>query len=78
MSQRQQFFESVVGQLQHLQHLISAQSLAAMQHLLAGQVQDVGAGPSRRLGHRVLPYILICADTKPGQARRARRKRCSR
>ncbi|EUA41464.1 hypothetical protein I553_4014 [Mycobacterium xenopi 4042] len=66
MSQRQQFFESVVGQLQHLQHLISAQSLAAMQHLLAAR-SKMSVLAESPLGHRVLPYILICADTKPGR-----------
>ena len=41
VGQRQQFVEPVVGQLQHLQHLVLAQPLAALEHLLAGHRQNV-------------------------------------
>ena len=61
VGQRQQLLEPVVGQLQHPQHLVAAQSFAALQYLLACLLQDVGAfgltsiirRPSRRLSH---PY----------------------
>ena len=49
---------------QHLQDLLLTQSLTALEHLLAGDGQDVGAvgaggWPSRRLSHQVL---LICLN----------------
>ena len=65
VGQRQQLIEPVVGQPQHLQHLVAAQSLAALQHLLPGHHQDVNvvvgfARRSRcRLSHQVLPCIFV-------------------
>ena len=41
---------AVVGQLQHLQHLLLAQSLAALEHLLPGDGQNVGARRRRLVG----------------------------
>ncbi len=39
--QGQQVLEAVVGKLQDLQHLIAVQTLPTVQHLLAGQAQNV-------------------------------------
>jgi hypothetical protein len=36
VGQRQQFLETVIGQSQHLEHLVSGESFAALEHLLAG------------------------------------------
>ena len=41
VGEREQVVEPVVGQLQHLQHLVLRQALAPLEHLLAGLGQDV-------------------------------------
>jgi hypothetical protein len=56
--QRKQFLEMVVRQLQHLQHLVLAQSLTTLQHLQPSLRQNVSHAitgwPGRRLSHSVL------------------------
>ena len=42
VGQRKQLVEPVVGQLQHAQGLLLVEAFAALQHLLAGQREDVG------------------------------------
>jgi hypothetical protein len=42
MGQRQQPVEAILGQPQNLQHLFLGQTLPALEHLLAGEFQDVG------------------------------------
>src|SRR6185437_1430247 len=73
VGEREQFLEPVLWKLQHLEHLVFAQPLTALEHLLAGHRQNVGqvgrlvdailacvAGRSSwRLGHRVPPAFLI-------------------
>ena len=61
--QGQQFLEPLVGQLQHFENLLLAQSLAALEHLLARHRQNiggvgVGCWPSRRLSHQLLLQVL--------------------
>ena len=62
--QRKQLFEPFVGQLQHCEHLLLAEPLATLEHLVTGHGQDVGAvgagcRPSRRLSHQLLLYVLV-------------------
>ena len=65
--QRQQLLEAIVGKLQHLQDLLLAQPLTALEHLPARHGENVGAvgaggGPSRRLSHQMLPAFVLCAE----------------
>ena len=72
--QRQQLLEPFVGQLQHFQHLLLAQALATLEHLMTGHRQDVGAvsiggWPSRRLSHQLLLKSLsLVLSTHSGRS----------
>ena len=41
VGQRQEFLEPIVGQLQHLQYLVLAETFSAVENLLAGQAQNI-------------------------------------
>ena len=56
MGQRQQLVKAIVGQPQNGQHLVLGQTLSALEHLLAGQFQDVG--------HVVLLGSVVCSSRK--------------
>ena len=70
---------------QHLQHLLLAQSDAALEHLLPGHGQNVrrvasfGCRSSCRLRHQVLPCIVaVCVRHTCATGHGGRRKLCSK
>ena len=62
MGQLQQGVERLVGQPQHLEDLLLRQAFTPLEHLVAGDVEDLGNWSSSRLGS------LPCATERRGQS----------